>query len=133
MKYSYKRLYIISSSALEKNRIINIVWWFERFYFSSFFITVCFFKGCLNPIQDARGEGGAKSFSPVSSRNVGISSQNFLTFKPIPTASPKLLTLNQTTPPKKLFFWSVMITSITSHMEMLRLPNLVTWPMYNTI
>ena len=89
----------------KKNRIINIVWWFERFYFSSFFITVCFFKGCLNPIQDTRGEeGGAKSFSPVSSGNVGISSQNFLTFKPIPTASPKLLTLNQGHFSKKVVF-----------------------------
>ena len=38
----------------------------------------------LNPIQDGRREGEQKapstSFPPVTSTNVGISSQNFLTF-----------------------------------------------------
>ena len=62
------------------------------------------------------------SFSPVTSTNVGISPQNFLTF----SANPKLLNLNQDHSSKKRFFWSnpykieVMITSLT---QMLELPN----------
>ena len=71
-----------------------------------------------------RWEGGRKnvprtSFSPVTSTNVGFGPQNFLTFSfnPFaslvqnfqfePTASPKLLNLNQDHPSKKKrFFWS---------------------------
>ena len=66
-------------------------------------------------------EGGEKrapftSFSPVTSTNVGISSQNFLTFrfspfgtlvqnfKFAPSASPKLLNFNQDHPSKKAVF-----------------------------
>ena len=65
----------------------------------------------FNPIQDGRGGGGAKrpptSFSPVTSTNIGISPQNILSFsfdpfdtlvsnfKFAPSASPKLLDLNQ--------------------------------------
>ena len=78
------------------------------------------------------------SFSPVTTKNVGLSPQNFLTFsfnpfatllqsfKVIPSASPKLLNLNQDHPSKKWFFWSnpykidVMVTSL---IEMLELPN----------
>ena len=86
--------------------------------------------------------GGTKSapptsFSTVTSANVGISPQNFLTFtfhpfatlvynfKVIPNASPKLLNLNQDHASKKQFFRSnpykidVMITSL---IEMLQLP-----------
>ena len=67
------------------------------------------------------GEGGQKgpatSFSSVTSTNVGISPQNFLTFsfnpfdrlvwnfKFVPSTSPKLLNLNQDHPWKKRFFW----------------------------
>ena len=81
-------------------------------------------------------EGGAKRspyqfFSPVTSTNLRVSPQNFLTFsvnpfstlmenlKAIPSVSLKLLNLNQEYPSKKLFFfWSdpskteVMITSL---------------------
>ena len=87
----------------------------------------------FNPIQDEGGveqKGLSTSFSPVISTNLGISPQNFLTFsfnplatlvqnlKAIPSASPKLLNLTNTTPQKKQFFWSnpykieVMITSL---------------------
>ena len=61
--------------------------------------------------MERRGKGGQKgpptSFSSVTSENVGISPQNFLTFsfnpfdtlmkffKFLPSASPKLLNLNQ--------------------------------------
>ena len=69
------------------------------------------------------------SFSPATSANVVFSPQNLLTFsfnsaatllynfKTIPSASPKLLNLNQEHPSKKWFLWSspykieVMITS----------------------
>ena len=67
----------------------------------------------INPIQD-RGGGWQKglptSFSPVTSTNVELSPQNFLTFsfntfatvvqnlKLVPSASPKLLNLNQDHP-----------------------------------
>ena len=74
----------------------------------------------LNPIQDGGG-GGAKRhspsiFSPVTSTNVGISPQNFLTssynpfaileqnFKVISSASPKLLNFTQDHPSKKVVF-----------------------------
>ena len=73
---------------------------------------------CFNPIQD--GEGGAKrpptSFFPVTSTNVGMGPYNFLTFsfnpfgtlvqnfKFLPSASPKLLNLNQDHPSKKAIF-----------------------------
>ena len=88
------------------------------------------------------GGGGKKasptSFSPVTSTNVGFGRQNFLTFsfnpfvkivkyfKFVPSASPKLLNLNQDHPSKKRFFWSnpykieVMITFL---IEMLQLPD----------
>ena len=86
--------------------------------------------------------GGAKrpptSFSPVTPTNVGFGPKNFLTFsfnpfatlvqnfKFVPSASPKLLNLNQDHPSKKRFFWSnpykieVMITTL---IQMLELPN----------
>ena len=77
--------------------------------------------GDLNPIQDG-GEGAKSppslfiSFSSVTSTNVGISPQNILTFsfnsfttlvynfKFVPTASPKLLNLNQDHPSNKAVF-----------------------------
>ena len=85
-------------------------------------------------------KGPSTSFSPVTSTNVGIRPQNFLTFsfnpfdrlvkniKFVPSASPKLLNLNQEPLPcqKRLFFWlnpykiKVMITSL---IQMLELPN----------
>ena len=75
----------------------------------------------FNPIQDGGGGGrGQKdpptSFSPVTSKNVGFGTQNFLTFsfnpfatlvqnfKFVPSASPKLLNLNQDHPSKKAIF-----------------------------
>ena len=99
----------------------------------------------LNPIQDGGGGGGrgtkrplSTSFSSVTSTNVGFRPKNFLTFsfnpfspqlqnfKFAPSASLKLLNLNQDYPSKKWFFWSnpykveVMITFL---IEMLQLPN----------
>ena len=68
---------------------------------------------CINPIQDGGGgrqKGPPTSFSPVTSTNVELSPQNFLTFsfntfatvvqnlKLVPSASPKLLNLNQDHP-----------------------------------
>ena len=74
----------------------------------------------FNPIQDGGGEECAKeppdSFFPVTSTNVRISPQNFLTFsfnpfenlvqnfKYAPSASPKLLNLNKYQPSKKAVF-----------------------------
>ena len=71
------------------------------------------------PIQD-EGVGGQKDpltrFSPVTSTNVGFGPQNFLTFsfnlfgtlvenfKFVPSASLKLLNLNQDHPSKKAIF-----------------------------
>ena len=68
------------------------------------------------------GLGGAKrppyQFFPVTSTNVGIGHYNFLSFsfnpfailvqnfKFVPSASPKLLNLNQDHPSKEQFFWS---------------------------
>ena len=94
--------------------------------------------------------GGKKapptSFSPVTSTNVGISYQNFLTFsfnlfvklvqnfKAIPSASPKLLNLNQDHPSKKVvslvkslsysmsLYYKIEVM-ITSLVEVLELPN----------
>ena len=91
----------------------------------------------LNSIQDG-GEAPPTSFSPVTSTNVGIRSQNFLTFrfnpfdklvqnfKFVARASPKLLNLNEDHPSKKKrFFWSnpYKIEVITSLIQMLELPN----------
>ena len=105
-----------------------------------------FLIGSLTPYSGwGVGGGGGEtkrpvrtSFSPIPSTNVGISPQNFLTFsfnpfatlvqnfKLVPSASPKLLNLDQDHPSKKWFFWSnpynieVVITSL---IEMLQLPN----------
>ena len=85
-----------------------------------------------------KGPPRSTRFSPVTSTNVGISTQNFqtLSFNPFallvwnfkfePSVSPKLSNLNQDYPSKKWFFRSnpyeieVMISSPT---EMLELPN----------
>ena len=93
---------------------------------------------CLNPIQDRGQKGPPTSFSSVTSTNVGFGPQNFLTFsfnpfatlvqnfKFVPSASPKLLNLNQDHPSKKAIFWSnlykieIMITFL---IEMLQLSN----------
>ena len=92
----------------------------------------------FNHIQDVRGGGGgggggggAKSASPhfpsislssVTSENVRISLQRFLTFLP---RWCKISTWTKTTPPKKQFFWSNLYkikVTITSLVEMLELP-----------
>ena len=91
-----------------------------------------------NPIQGGGAKAPPTSFSLVTSTNVRITHQNFLTFcfnpfatlvynfKTMPIASPQLLNLNQDHPSKKWFFWSnpykvkVMITSLIG---MLELPN----------
>ena len=79
------------------------------------------------------------SFSPVTSTNVRISPQIFLTFrfntfdrlvqnfKFVPSASPKLLNFNKDHPSKKRFFWSnpykieVMITSLITNARVTKL------------
>ena len=72
----------------------------------------------VNPIQDRGGgqKGPPTSFLPVTSTNVGIVPYIFLTFsfntfatlvqnfKFVPSASPKLLNLNQDHPSKKAIF-----------------------------
>ena len=74
----------------------------------------------IDPVQDGGAGGGKKapptSFSPVTSTNVEIRPQNFLTFSFNPfdrlvlnfnfvsSASPKLLNLNQDLPSKKAVF-----------------------------
>ena len=71
----------------------------------------------FNLIQDGGSQKGPPtSFSPVTSANVRIGSQNFLTFnfnpfdrlvlnsKFTPSASPKLLNFNQDHPPQKSGF-----------------------------
>ena len=79
------------------------------------------FCNYVNPIQDRGGQPPPPplprtSFFPVTSTNVGISPQNFLTFsfnpfatlvqnfKFVPSASLKLLNLNQDHPSKKAIF-----------------------------
>ena len=72
----------------------------------------------FNPIQDGGGQKGPRtSFSSVTLTNVGFGPQNFLTFsfnpfaksvqnfKFVPSASPKLLNLNQDHPQKKAIFF----------------------------
>ena len=74
-------------------------------------------KGALTLFRIGEGQKGPPtSFSPVTSANVGISSQNFLTFifspfdtlvqnfKFVTSASPKLLNFNQDHPSKKAVF-----------------------------
>ena len=83
-------------------------------------------------------KGPPTIFSPVTSTNVGISPQNFLTFsfnpfvslmqnfKFVSIVSPKYLNLNQDHPSKKAFFWSNLYkieVLITSLIEMLQLPD----------
>ena len=70
----------------------------------------------FNPNQDGGQKGPPTSFSSVTSTNVGFGPQNFLTFsfnpfstqvqnfKFVPSASPKLLNLNQDHPSKKAVF-----------------------------
>ena len=77
-------------------------------------------RSSFNPIQDGMGGGGQKcpptSFSPITSTNVRFGPQNILNFsfnsfatlvrdsKFVPSASPKLLNLNQDHPSKKAVF-----------------------------
>ena len=84
------------------------------------------------------GKNAPTSFSPVAYTNLGISPKSILPFtfnsfdilvekfKAIPSASPKVLNLNQEDPSKKFFCSNaykieVMITSV---IEILELPNL---------
>ena len=88
---------------LEMSRSLSYIWDFVGLAF--------------NPVQDGE-KAPATSFSPVTSTNVGIWPQNFLTFsfnpfdrlvwnfKFVPSASPKLLNLKQDHPSKKRFIWS---------------------------
>ena len=87
----------------------------------------------------------ATNFSPATSTNVGISSQNFLTFsfnpfatllqsfKAIPGARPKLLNLNQNHPAKKWFFWlnpykiKLMITSLIEVLELPKFDHMISF------
>ena len=74
-------------------------------------------KQVINPIQDGGGKKDPPtSFSPVTSTNLGFGPQSLLTFsfspfatlvknfKFLPSASPKLLNLNQDHPSKKAIF-----------------------------
>ena len=81
----------------------------------------------INPIQDGGGwaKGPTTSFSPVTSANVGIGPYNFLTFSfdPfatlvqnfnfVPSASSKLLKLNQDHPSKKNDFSGQILIKLT--------------------
>ena len=99
------------------------------------------FNSSVTSLLFRMGEGGQRlptSFFSVTSLNVGIITQNFLTFsfnpfaslvenfKAIPSASPKLLNLNQGHPLKNWFFWSNPYTievMMSSLIEILELPN----------
>ena len=71
------------------------------------FLFVVWLGILFKPIQDGGESAAPTSFSPVTSANVGIKPQNFLTFsfnpfdrlvenfKFVPSASAKLLNLNQ--------------------------------------
>ena len=73
------------------------------------------YKFPLTVFRMREQKGPTTSFSPVTFTNVGSNRQNFQTssfnpfatlvqnFKAIPSASPKLLSLNQEHPSKKLF------------------------------
>ena len=92
-----------------------------------------YFLFLFNPILN-----GVSLKAPVTSTNVAISLQNFMTFsfnpfatllqnfKTISNSSPKLLNLNEKHPSKKWFFWSYpykIEVVITSFLEMQELPN----------
>ena len=96
---------------------------------------------CNVYIQDGGGQKDpSTSFSPVTSTNVEISPQNFLTFNfnpfvtlvlismPYLVPVPNYWTWTKTKPQKSVFFWSypykieVMIIMITSLIEILELP-----------
>ena len=83
-------------------------------------------------------KGPTTTFSHITSTNIGISSENFLTFSfshfstlalnfnLIPSASPKLLNLNQKHLSEKLLFCQIVIkfeAMKASFSEMLELPN----------
>ena len=110
-------------------------------FWVKFGVDPLFFTNLINPIQDGWGQKDplpSIGFSPVTSRKVGISPQNFLNFSinflphcciisslylvPI----PNYLTWTKITPQKKRFFWpypykiEIMIISL---IEMLGLPN----------
>ena len=84
----------------------------------------------INPIEDTVQRGPLGSFSPVTSTNVGISPQNFLTFNfnpfTTPSSSSKLLNFDHEHHAKKNFFRSnsyKIEVMIIFHIEMPELPN----------
>ena len=98
--------------------IVSITWLKQQ---NSFMILISLSIVTLTLFRMGGGRGGGKkapptSFSPVTSANVGFGSQNFLTFsfnpfttlvqniKLAPSASRKLLNLNQDHPSKKAIF-----------------------------
>ena len=99
--------------------------------FSSKFLTD---KNFMGGVQ----KGPTTTFSHITSTNIRISSENFLTFSfshfstlvlnfnPIPSASPKLLNLNQKHLSKKFLFCQIVIkleAMKASFSEMLELQN----------
>ena len=68
----------------------------------------------LTLLRMGGGQMPPSSFSPVTAANIGISPKNILIFsfkgfKAIPSASPKLLNLNQGHPSKKSFSFQILI------------------------
>ena len=117
-------LYIVIEKKIKIFRTKKIIWITKiehafKDFSSTYDVEILnFFKPelKLNPIQDGGGgqKGPFTSFSPVTFTNVGIRPQNFLTFsfnpfdrlvknfKCVPSASPKLLNLNQDPLPSPL-------------------------------
>ena len=122
-------LVIINNVRLNSNRRHYLKWLQKR-------------RKLINPIQDGEGGGGGgvwvgqraspTSLSPVTSINIGISHQNFLTFSltHLPhwckisssylMSVPNYWTWTKTTSQKNPYKLEVMITSL---IEMLELPN----------
>ena len=105
------RYYIKSNEPYETTLLSITLFYIYRTRKGSFHCTF------FNPIQDGVGQKGPPtSFFPVTSTNVRIGPQNFLTFsfnpfatlvqnfKFVPSASPKLLNLNQDHPSGKAIF-----------------------------
>ena len=111
--------------------MLKLRFWLKMTSYPSWFISFQYYQfkfENLNHFQ-AQWFNSFQDFPPVTSTNVGVSPQNFLTFSfnSYHTLLSQLLNLNQSHPSKKLFFWSnpykteVMITSL---IEMLALPKL---------
>ena len=100
----------------------NLVSW--KAFWVKFGVDPLFFTNLINPIQDGWGQKAPSppptfGFSPVTSRKVGTSLQNFLNlsinffatllynFKLILSDNPKLFNLNQDHPSKKAVFLAI--------------------------